>query len=148
MDFRDTGMGLNAYERLASMSTIINAGRMKMHYPLHGLDPADSPYGQSRTPKTGGHLSKGNSQTSTFVTASTSMPSNAPHGLCMEPANNAVDVLGAFGFRDPPLATFEDDTVGITAEGRTSLALDPRLQDIGLEYGQQDHIVHPGFESQ
>ena len=148
MDFRDSGMGLNTHERLASISTIINGGRTSMDYLPDRSDPIDSPYGQSRTPTTGGHMGNRNSQTSPIVTASTPIPRNTPHGLPMEPANNDADVRGAFGFRDPPAATFEGDSVGIAAEGRTSLALDPRLQDIGWEYGQQEHIVHPRFESQ
>ena len=148
IDFRDSGMGLNTYERSASISTIINAGRTSIDYLLDRSDPMDSPYGQSRTPTTGGHMGNGDSQTSPFATASTPIPSNTPHGLPMEPADNDADVRGAFGFRDPPAATFEGDLSGITAEGRTSLAIDPRLQDIGWEYGQQEHIVHPGFGSQ
>ena len=148
MDFRDSGMGLNTSERLASISTTIHGSRTSMDYLLDRSDPMDSPYGQSRTPTTGGNMGNGHSQTSPFVTASIPIPSNTPHGFPIEPANNDADVRGALGLRDPPAATFEGDSVGIAAERRISLALDPRLQDSGWEYGQQEHIVHPRFESQ
>ena len=95
MDFRDTGMESGGYERLPSVSTFMSVGRTSMDYPLDGLYPVDSPYGQSQT-----------------------------------------------------AAAFEGDLGGIATEGHAGLALDPRLQSSGREYGQQEHIIHPGCESQ
>ncbi len=148
MDFRDTGMELGAYERLPSVSTFISIGRTSMDYPPDGSDPVDNPYGRSRTPSMSGHMSNGNSQTSPFVTPSTPIPSNPAHSLLMEPANDGADVLEAFSLRDQPATTFGGDLGGLAAEGRASPALDQRFQDIGREYGQQEHTIHQGCETQ
>ena len=148
MDFGDTGMELGAYERLPSMSTFMSGGRMRMDYPLDGSDPADSLYGQSRTPNMGAHMSNGSSQTNPFITPPTHIPNIPCDGLSMEPANNSADVLEAFGSRDQPAASVEGNLGRIAAEGRASLPSAQPYQDNVWGYGQQEQNMHQGCGSQ
>ena len=148
MDFRETGMKIGAYERLPSVSAFLSAGRTSMDYPLDASDPVESSYGRSRTLTMSAHVSNGSSQTSPFVTPPTPIPSIPAHGFPMEPANDGVDVLEAFGLRDQPTTTFGGNLGGIAAEGRASAALDQQFQDIRWEHEQQEQIFHQSCESQ
>ena len=78
-------------------------------------------------------------------TTNTSIQQSCPcpaYGVCQL----WCDALEAFNFRQAA-ATFEGDLGGIAAEGHARLALDTRLQSSGQEFGQQERIIHRGWES-
>ena len=91
-----------------------------MDYPLDGLYPVDSPYGQGRT---------------------SNMRSQMSNDLRMGSTSHGAYVPETYGFRDRTMAAFDGYLGEFAAQEHATLAIDPGLQSSGEQTGPKKRKI-------